>query len=598
MDYLVLISKNEEGEEGKKLRLEAEHIGELAILADKKDEVKEDLDSVRNWISTLPINDDYEIAIGISKKYNVNISQAKRSLESFPKEYVIKEKKIPTLVKDLKKFRRTLKGEEKIEFSKGIDNLIMAYSDHLSNCIKSIYWLSPYETPLRQMRYTEADLKKIHSIKDKTNRREIIESLCKYWEAELHRGVNYNEDYSKLSKKMTKAKREFRKCINKIPIHSIKKNISSQLDDFVLKSVCENQGISARNIYDKLPSKLHRRSSTQMICKVADRLDITNIEGEYYKLTDEIKKDLYAYTAAFIDSDGYITMDRNHNPRIGMVATGNRGKAFVTELHKELGIGKLHLDQKSPQGTRPVNRLNFYSQGDITTLIGKCRPYFRMKGANADILTELIRIKKNHKKEPWAKERMTELFKLMKWANHADHVNYDFSKDDIDVENISKYKDNCKMNTMTELESIVKSDKVNRAIKEWIIEPSVNLSAVPAYFKDKVHFMYIPDMVNTIVNQLTDKEKEIINNLNEDESGISFVRFPQSVIDKIMNVVKLWEDKWDKWAETNKGNVDEVINDLEEIEEENELTEHEWSSVDDASDYLFEHKGPKGDEGE
>jgi hypothetical protein len=141
-------------------------------------------------------------------------------------------------------------------------------------------------------------------------------------------------------------------------------------------------------------------------------------------------------------------------------------------------------------------------------------------------------------------------------------------------------------------------DKVNRAIKEWITEPSVNLSAVPAYFKDKVHFMYIPDMVNTIVNQLTDKEKEIINNLNEDESGISFVRFPQSVIDKIMNVVKLWEDKWDKWAETNKGNVDEVINDLEEIEEENELTEHEWSSVDDASDYLFEHKGPKGDEEE
>ena len=142
VDYLVLISK---GDEGDKLR-------QLADLKDEEEEVREDLDSVRNWISTLPINDDYEIAIGISKKYNVNISQAKRSLESFPKEYVIKEKKIPTLVKDLKKFRRTLKGEEKIEFTKGIDNLIVAYSDHLSNCIKSIYWLSPYETPLRQMR--------------------------------------------------------------------------------------------------------------------------------------------------------------------------------------------------------------------------------------------------------------------------------------------------------------------------------------------------------------------------------------------------------------------------------------------------------------
>ena len=76
-----------------------------------------------------------------------------------------------------------------------------------------------------------------------------------------------------------------------------------------------------------------------------------------------------------------------------------------------------------------------------------------MKGDNADILTELIRIKKNHKKQSWAKERMGELFKLMKWANHADHVNYDFSKDDIDVENIAKYKGNNKMSVMDELET-------------------------------------------------------------------------------------------------------------------------------------------------
>jgi len=219
----------------------------------------------------------------------------------------------------------------------------------------------------------------------------------------------------------------------------------------------------------------------------------------------EIKKDLYAYTAAFIDSDGYITMDRNHNPRIGIIATGNRGKAFVTELHKELGIGKLHLDQKSPQATRAVQRLNFYSQGDITKLLEKTRPYFRMKGDNADILSELIRIKKNHKKASWAKDRMAELFKLMKWANHADHVNYDFSKDGIDVENIYKYKENNKMSVMDELE------KVGSIVKE---------------------------------------------------------------------------------------DVDDAIDDLEGIIEEYEFSEDEWSSIDDASDYLFEHVGPQGAEEE
>ena len=82
-------------------------------------------------------------------------------------------------------------------------------------------------------------------------------------------------------------------------------------------------------------------------------MNITNI-GEYYKLPMEIKKTFMLILVAFIDSDGYITMDRNYNPRIGIIAAGNRGKAFVTELHKELGFGKLHLDQKSPQATRAV----------------------------------------------------------------------------------------------------------------------------------------------------------------------------------------------------------------------------------------------------
>jgi len=488
---LGLISKSEEGD---KLR-------ELADLKDQEEEIRSDLQA-QKWVSTLPIMSDYEAAMSVSKKYNINITEAKAQLDTFPPQYRIEDKTIPDIVKELKKHRRTLKGEEKINFTKGIDNLIVQYGNHLSNCIKSIYWLSPYETPLRNMRYTESDLKKLHSVKDVDTRRGIIDALCKYWEAELHRGHNYDSEYSSLTKTMTNAKKDFRKIVTGIPNHTIKNNISKQLDDNILKQVCESPSISSRLVYEKLPNKLHRRSSPQIIAKRAQKLGITNIEGELYKLPNAIIKDLHAYTAAFIDSDGYITMDRNYNPRIGIIATGNRGKAFVTELHKELGCGKLHLDQKSPQATRAVQRLNFYSQDDITKLLSKCRPYFRMKGDNADILTELIRIKKNHKKEPWAKERMAELFKLMKWANHADHVNYDFSKDDIDVENIAKYKGNNKMSVMDELENIVKSD------------------------------------------------------------------------------------------------VDDAIDELEGIVESYQLSDDEWDSLDDASDYLFEHQGPQGSEEE
>jgi hypothetical protein len=440
---LDLISK---GEKGDALR-------ELADNADEEEEIKERMSDMNKWISTLPILDDYDVAMSLSKEFNMNITQAKQSLESFPKEYLIGDKPIPDIVKQLKRHRRKLKGEEKVEFTKSIDNLVMAYGSHLSSCIKSIYWLSPYETPLRQMRYKESDLRKLHSVKDENTRRSIVESLCKFWEANLHRGKEYNSEYCSLTKQMTNSKKEFTRILKDLSNAPIKKTISSQLEDMVLKSICDNQGIGARQIHERLPIKLHRRSSPQIIAKVADRLNITNIDGEYYKLPMEIKKDLYAYTAAFIDSDGYITMDRNFNPRVGIVATGNRGRAFVSELHKELNIGKLHLDQKSPQDTRPVNRLNFYSQGDIGKLLSKCRPYFRMKGENADILTELIGIKKHFKKEPWAKERMGELFKLMKYANHSDNTRYDFASEGIYIDDIAKYRENSKMNLIREYES-------------------------------------------------------------------------------------------------------------------------------------------------
>lgn len=130
----------------------------------------------------------------------------------------------------------------------------------------------------------------------------------------------------------------------------------------------------------------------------------------------------------------------------------------MIEIQKELGIGKLHLDQKSPQGTRPVNRLNFYSQSDIHELLTKCRPHFRMKGRNADLLLELVRMKKSYKKAEWYKNRCEEIFKLMKYENHKDHVGYDFTKYGIDFETVAKLHDNCKMGIMDDLEAIVKED--------------------------------------------------------------------------------------------------------------------------------------------
>jgi hypothetical protein len=64
-------------------------------------------------------------------------------------------------------------------------------------------------------------------------------------------------------------------------------------------------------------------------------------------------------------------------------------------------------------------------------------------------------MKKSHKKASWFKQRRDELFKLMKWENHKDHVGYDFTKDGIDVDSITKLYGNSKMIEMDKIEGLI-----------------------------------------------------------------------------------------------------------------------------------------------
>lgn len=436
----------------------ADEMNELAQLEENAREQQENVEDqmkLASLFGTTYVMSEYEQIELVSKTYNINASEAKKALGSFPKEYMVDEQTIPDLVRKMRMARRKLKGEQKIKMSKSIDSIIDAYSDHLNKCIDSIHWVSPYKLALKKMNYNEKTLLKLSKMKDTEIRRDIINSICKYWEAELEQdGMAYGTEFSNLQKQMNNAKREFKEIVKSVSDQSIVKTKREKVEDFVLKAVCENNGINARGIHDRMPRELMNYATPNTISKMIKKLDIVSLNGNYYKFSSEIKKNIWAYTAAFIDSDGYITLDRKMNPRVGLVATGERGKAFMKEMHKSIGFGRMHLDQKSPQDTRLINRLNFYSQDDVTELMTKCLPHFRLKKGNAKLLLELIRMKKSYKKQDWYKQRCDEIFKLMKWENHKDHVGFDWAKENIDLENISKYQDNCKMSLMDSMEQI------------------------------------------------------------------------------------------------------------------------------------------------
>ncbi len=438
-----------------------DNLREMAELADEEKRLQEEQKRItdelkRSWLVDSNLSDHTQLEKIFAKEFKLSLTDAKKHLNYKLKKYEVEGNDIPKLIKQMRKYRRTLKGDNKIKISNSIDNLIDGYSNHLDKSIDDIYWISKYKPVVKDMTCSEEHLIKLSYVQDESTRRELVDTLCKYWEAKLERkDMKYNQEYCDLSKEMTSTKRKFKHLIKK-HMKSINKGFDKEIiKQNIVKLVSEDAGISARQIHERLPKSLFNKTTPSIISKMAVSCNVTNVNGALYKISDDIKKDIYAYTAAFIDSDGYITMDKKFNPRVGLVATGERGKAFMLEMHKSLGCGRLHLDQKSPQNTRPVNRLNFYSAADVTEILTKCRPHFKMKGSNADILLELIRMKKSHKKEDWYNNRKTELFQLMKYENHKDHVGYDFSQDGVDITTVAKLHDKCKMFEMDRLEGVV-----------------------------------------------------------------------------------------------------------------------------------------------
>ena len=451
-----------------------DEIEELEELAEQKEPVVNRLRDV--GIEVKGVNDyimsDYEAVNLLSKNLNINASDARKQLSSFPSEYSIDGENIPDLVKKMRKARRQLKGEQREKMAKAIDTIIDGYSDHINKCIDSIYWIKPYKPAILKMGFSEKDLMKINKIDSVNGRRNIIDAICKYWENDLKKeGMVYSKEYAQLEKECRVAKRDYKQQIKNITDQSITKSKKERIMSFIESEIIKSPSIGAKQIHDRMPNTLHKSTTTNMISKMVKKLDVANIDGAYYKLPTMLKKNIWAYTAAFIDSDGYITMDRNHNPRVGLIATGERGRAFMEEMHKSIGFGKLHLNQKSPQQTRPVQRLNFYSQNDVYNLLSKCLPHFKLKKGNAKLLMELIRMKKSYKKEDWYKSRCDEIFKLMKWENHKDHVGFDWLKEGIYLDNIQKYKDNCKMSLMDTMENIggviIKADEMEKKGLSW-----------------------------------------------------------------------------------------------------------------------------------
>ena len=415
-----------------------------------KDETK----SFDKWLSN-QYGNEADIVKTISRMKGTNLTEAMSYIPEYPSAPIVGGKCIPDLIKELKMIRRELKGEHRDKVTKASDHLITAYEEYIQKTMDSIYWLRPYQSIMKTLALKEEKLAKLYYIKDGKTRGEFVELLCKMWEDSLDKkDLDFGHDFADLTKSIKDSRKLFNSKLKEISHQSIRKSKKQIIQDTVTDIICGHPGITSNQIHNKLPLSFHKITSPQSISKMVKKINTTKVDDGYYLLPKEIKKDLYSYVAGFIDSDGYITMDSKTSPRVGMIATGDRGRGFFQELEKELKCGRLHLDQKVGENNRSQHRLNFYSQNDIGVILEKCLPHFRMKKAQAELVLEAIRIKQGFKKQDWAKPRLEEIFKLIKYENWKDARNKtEFVKYGIDPEVVVKYHDNNKMSLMDELES-------------------------------------------------------------------------------------------------------------------------------------------------
>ena len=142
------------------------------------------------------------------------------------------------------------------------------------------------------MSFSVMDLKKIHSVKDYNRRSELVDILCKYWEADLElKNTTYSTQYSKLNKELTSNKKDFKKFIKSINSQMFKKSISEQVNDYILKSpvdvvtVIDGCAASAATLMSVVGThRMMHRHSFMLIHQLSSWL-----AGKYAEMQDDMK---------------------------------------------------------------------------------------------------------------------------------------------------------------------------------------------------------------------------------------------------------------------------------------------------------------------
>ena len=357
-----------------------------------------------------------------------------------------------TLVKRLRKARRGNK-DNRDEIDSFIKDVRTIKSLETDITIKSLSWSDGYENIIKQLGLDDRKLKSLRKFGE--SRCVNLERACIMWdnaeqtlkmldEHEDVWGVEEQQAWAGSMRDRSEARKMWSATLH--PTDKLKKAEQDFLQ-FAANQLMEKGPMKATTIRSNfsdagmLKKAQTDRKLTTLINMYGESYDIVKgaVRNTYVVISSDglVMKDVWSYSAGFIDADGYITITERGEPRAGMIATGDRGKVHCEDLFKTLECGILSTDNKVyKDNQRSQHRLQFYSKADLRKLLGGVSPHLKMKSIQAKAVLAYIDEKD--------KTRKQELKRLVRYENWKDDKKKSRALLDgwgIDMDTIGKYRE-------------------------------------------------------------------------------------------------------------------------------------------------------------
>jgi len=209
-------------------------------------------------------------------------------------------------------------------------------------------------------------------------------------------------------------------------------------------NVLEEEGpLSSREILRRGMDVLDKSMTTSklgsLIKMYGEEIDVYRgaSRGTFVKMGNDglIIKDIWAYTAGFVDADGSIFISKRGDPRVTIVASGAEGKMHCEDLQKLLECGRLVSDQKLAKNTvKPVHRLIFSSKDSIRALLKGILPHLKLKSLQGKAVMNYI-----DEKDSMRKNELYQLVTFNNWKEHKSKAESLLNEWDLDADTIGGY---------------------------------------------------------------------------------------------------------------------------------------------------------------